>query len=702
MRNDNCLQIWNIDRVSQGDKDALKSPTYAFLPSDVISSLAFLPEIPTSLLCGSYKFLREFDLRSQSSSMQLATKCVQGICVDPFNQHYFSSHAEDGTVSFWDRRLMRGGEPLLALNPAGDIARGKDPFPCFRLSSTRRGEFALLGEAVTVNGNEPAIKRWQNGFVPPHREPVEASNRPDRFSQFDSYSQQPYALKSEYLFVSSVTHTTEDVERVVSFDYVFDIANPLSVNFICIKQSGQVFRLKSRESPTVVKFDPYNSVVTVDPEQVSFLRPEPEHTFSAEFLRRRHSELTQRSSVYEEDVEYSAGSGEGLVDLPSLLTQDILTTIRKLALQGYGMDCEKNIGILNSINSHPKIDYLRYTWRWLQLTGRSALKGSMIAGPLDLSYEGVLGIWEGYSWFNGQRRAAGVNKITENEYVKLIDKILEGSKRTIFTEYISPNKTKRALRQLCLRVAGWNFEYSQLEEKLRELESEGEYEKAAGWAVFHGNVDRAVKALAASKSERLTIMSTAVAGYLAYKDTPGNSPWRDLCRQMASGLENPYMCAVFAFISDGEWFDVLDQSSLPLHERLGIALRFLPDDKLSQHLNHLSARVTSHGDLDGIILTGVTPRAVDLLQSYVDKTCDVQTASLIISYGAPKYFKDDRTTHWVECYRNLLNCWKLFSQRAMFDVARSKYSKDNLGKITANIIPRQVFLRCNHCKKVCC
>lgn len=700
VRNDNCLQIWNIDRASQGDKDTLRTPTYAFLPSDVISSLAFLPEIPFSLLCGSYKFLREFDLRSQSSSMQLATKCVHGIRVDPFNHHYFSSHAEDGTVSFWDRRLMRSGEPLLVLNPAGDITRGKNAFPCFRLSSTRRGEFALLGEVMTKDGTEPAIKRWQNGFVPPHKEPVEANNRSDRYTQFDSFARHPYAVKPEYLFVSSVTHTTKDVDRIVSFDYVFDMESPLTVNFICIKQSGQVFRLRSLESPTAVKFDPFNSVATVDPDSISFIGPRPEKVFAPTHeLERRLSEITQQTSVTGDDeVEYDLGVGEGLVDPSALLSQDISATIRRLALKGYGMDCEWNITILNTIDSHPKIDHLRYTWRWLQLAGRSAAKGSMMAGPLDLSYEGVLGIWEGYSWFINQRRAQ--TKITEQDYINLIEKILEGSKRTIFTEYISRDKTRRALRQLCLRVAGWNFEFSQLEEKLCELELEGEYEKAAGWAVFHGDVGRAVQALASSKNERLRIMSTAVAGYLAYKDTPGNSPWRELCRKMASELDNPYMRAVFAFIADGEWFDVLDESTLPLHERLGIALRFLRDDELSQYLNRLSANVISHGELDGVILTGITPRAVDLLQSYVDKTCDVQTASLIISYGAPKYFEDERTTHWVECYRNLLNSWKLFSQRAMFDVARSKYSRNSQGQITAKIVPRQVYLRCNHCKKV--
>ena len=36
-------------------------------------------------------------------------------------------------------------------------------------------------------------------------------------------------------------------------------------------------------------------------------------------------------------------------------------------------------------------------------------------------------------------------------------------------------------------------------------------------AALHGNVEKAIEILASSKKERLRLMSTAVAGYLAYK-----------------------------------------------------------------------------------------------------------------------------------------------------------------------------------------
>ena len=115
-------------------------------------------------------------------------------------------------------------------------------------------------------------------------------------------------------------------------------------------------------------------------------------------------------------------------------------------------------------------------------------------------------------------------------------------------------------------------------------------------------------------------MSTAVAGYLAYKSSNINSPWKDQCRKMASELDDPYLRAIFAFIADNDWWDVLDEHSLPLKERLGVALRFLSDKDLTVYLNRIADTVIAKGELEGLILTGITPKGIDLLQSYVDRT----------------------------------------------------------------------------------
>lgn len=119
---------------------------------------------------------------------------------------------------------------------------------------------------------------------------------------------------------------------------------------------------------------------------------------------------------------------------------------------------------------------------------------------------------------------------------------------------------------------------------LSRLEKNEEFAKAAGWSLFHNDMQRCVKSLSMG-GERMKLMSTAVAGYYSHRrlsdSNNGNDVWKELCRSMAVEMEDPYLRAIFAFVSNGEWKDVLDDVALPIRERLGIALRFLNDEDVS-------------------------------------------------------------------------------------------------------------------------
>jgi len=54
------------------------------------------------------------------------------------------------------------------------------------------------------------------------------------------------------------------------------------------------------------------------------------------------------------------------------------------------------------------------------------------------------------------------------------------------------------------------------------------------------------------------------------------------------------------------------------------------------------------GNIDGLLLTGLTPMGVQLFEQYVDRTGDIQTASLVMSLVSPKQFSDSRIDDWVE------------------------------------------------------
>jgi hypothetical protein len=695
VRNDNCLLIWDVDQYSSrasNDDSASRTPLHSYLPNEVISSVVFLPQSPNTLLCGSYKFIRELDVRTNAASFQCATKCAQGISVNLNNEMYFASYSDEGAFSIWDRRQMRSGsatgEPALLMNRLFSESSRKSSATSFRFSLSRSDEFTILHD-----GN--LLRRWQTGTVPAMTEGGRTARIADGFDGRHSY-----IAGQDTLFISSVLDSKTDFDKVSGFDYAGAFESKYRVNFMCIRQSGQVFRMRVFESPDAAKFDPYNDLAVVEPERVTIIdKTKPKQKPQ----QHRHRRLSSKISASLDDDDYDESEEdnemfEGILHHATVLSGDVSTIMRKRALRGYSTDCDNNITLLStSSDGSERHEYLRYTWTWLSLASKSEAKGTMLVGPLDLGLEGVLGIWEGSKGLTDQNRYD--EEITDKEFTNAIKKIV-ADKKHIFTSPTVSGSSKEAHRQLCLRVSGWNFELTDLEERLKELEATGKHEQAAGWAVFHGDVDRAVTALARSRKERLRLMSTAVAGYMAYKHSDVNSPWREQCRKLASELDNSYLRAIFAYISDGSWLDVLDEGSLPLIERLGIALRFLPDNELAVYLSRLTDRAVQHGDLEGIILTGLTPRVVDLLQSYVDKTSDVQTAALIASFCCPRYFQDKRVESWVGEYRGLLNSWQLFSHRAKFDVARTQLSRRSNGVIAAPPVPRQIYLRCNHCKKV--
>lgn len=762
-RQDNSLQIWNIEHYSRNStNEHIKRPVATYLPNEAILLSIFYPDREGSILCGSYKFLREIDLRVDQPIFQMATKCTLGLAVDHFRTHLFLSFSEDGSLAIWDRRKLTSNT---AVKPKGPLTSGnvitetpvlqfvkllndstsrKNQNPCVRYSTIRKGEFSAI-----FNGD--LIRRWNTGIVPATSSTSisEKSSRESNptLASLQQQSQQLYKPTDESLFVSLVLDVKTDYERVVSFDYSPDITSATSTNFVCMRQSGSVFRMPAVECIESLDFNSLNEFTIAGPEgtltkfsdQEELAKVRAEAAAMAQTASNRGNSVVNKladlgiidetrkysEAEFSEDIEstvddesaiapyeadnanrYNFGDLEvdihlnDILDASAVIHSDICSTIRKRAILGYGVDCDRNIRVLEDLDSLNSQLFLRNTWKWLGLAKKSLEKGTMISEGIDLGYQGVLGIWEGVKEMDNQKRSvpeAGL--ITDGWFSHAVKSIVSSKGKKTAGINIASNSEKKAQRKLCLIVSGWYLADSEFEEKLNILISLGYSEKAAGWAVFHGDVPKAIEILANAKKERLRLMSTAVAGYLAYKDSNVNSPWKDQCRKMASELDDPYLRAIFAFIADNDWWDVLDEHSLPLRERLGVALRFLSDKDLNVYLHRIADTVVNKGELEGLILTGITPRGIDLLQSYVDRTSDVQTAALIAAFGSPRYFSDERVRHWIDCYRSLLNSWGLFSVRAKFDVARTKLSKNAAGTSTIKPSPKQVYLQCSRCNK---
>lgn len=69
---------------------------------------------------------------------------------------------------------------------------------------------------------------------------------------------------------------------------------------------------------------------------------------------------------------------------------------------------------------------------------------------------------------------------------------------------------------------------------------------------------------------------------------------------------------------------------------------------MTDYLNRTVDKAIENGDVEGIVVTGLTLKGIDILEKALDKYGDVQTASLVMSFIVPKRFKDHRVEDWVE------------------------------------------------------
>lgn len=81
---------------------------------------------------------------------------------------------------------------------------------------------------------------------------------------------------------------------------------------------------------------------------------------------------------------------------------------------------------------------------------------------------------------------------------------------------------------------------------------------------------------------------------------------------------------------------------------MAFACAFLSDVKLSEYVKGMIQTCTELGDLNGLLLTGATTDGLNLLQSYLDWTEDVQTVALIaIKFLSKDLIDDASVQYWI-------------------------------------------------------
>ncbi|XP_015413819.1 PREDICTED: WD repeat-containing protein mio isoform X2 [Myotis davidii] len=291
------------------------------------------------------------------------------------------------------------------------------------------------------------------------------------------------------------------------------------------------------------------------------------------------------------------------------LEKDIATKMRLRALSRYGLDTEQvwRNHILAG-NEDPQLKSLWYTLHFMKqytedMDQKSpGNKGSLVYAGIKSIVKSSLGMVE-----NTRHNWSGLDKQTDTQNLN-------------------------EERILALQLCGWIKKGTDVDVGpfLNSLVQEGEWERAAAVALFNLDIRRAIQILnEGASSEKgdlnLNVVAMALSGYTDEK----NSLWREMCSTLRLQLNNPYLCVMFAFLTSeaGSYDGVLYENKVAVRDRVAFACKFLSDSQLNRYIEKLTNEMKEAGNLEGILLTGLTKDGVDLMESYVDRTGDVQTAS---------------------------------------------------------------------------
>jgi len=112
-----------------------------------------------------------------------------------------------------------------------------------------------------------------------------------------------------------------------------------------------------------------------------------------------------------------------------------------------------------------------------------------------------------------------------------------------------------------------------------------------------------------------------------------------------------------------------------MEDRIAFACTYLPDDEILVYLRYLLKENLKFGNIEGVFLTGLDSKnkaCIEILQQYIDIHQDIQTVALLVCRNpnicSPFIEGSELDTFWLFEYRQLLNRWEMFMQRALLDV----------------------------------
>ncbi|MCJ1336585.1 hypothetical protein MMC09_001863 [Bachmanniomyces sp. S44760] len=735
VRNDFCLNVFDIkqnatSQNSQWDKHPV-DPLRKLASSEGITSIKFFPGRPDTLVAGvKGTCVRVYDLRDSTGSpaIQQQTPCVHNIAIDFADENYFASAGppRDTTVHVWDRRstmrstAARLGSGYESQSPSGPLLEIKNAFEgdgtanqasiwSLRFNKGRSGCLAML-----TSVGQFKIMQIKKDFVEEDVGPIGVDQADSTDYMCPIYTR--LVEDAEPAFSNHLQGRAED-KRIVSFDFTNLAGRHDRPTAIILRgdRTTEIYELKaqsaslatsSRGTFAISNIDGFYSNSTTWPG-VCVVNSENEsrQTNGSDALKdslpavalgadpKSHFQPTQ--SILQATM--TAPDLDSVQHIhPRSLNNDlsINNMARRRCARGYLFDCQRNLGILEG--STP----LQEVWKWI---GQAQLDGKdefMVSEQIDLSYIGVQSLWN-----ENLERSPGSRKQSRSTNSSSVsDAILTMSNNLDLLAINLVDSSKTHHRALCLHTLGLN-NHQGLEAEVEKLVSKQQaHTEAAFLAMLYGRPKLAFKALRARQpTESHKTLSIAIGAFAQGND---DDDWHDMVQDLYQDATDTYTKALLKLVAKSDWSAVLEETDLPLRYRTGIALTHLSDDSLTAYINEQTSVAIASGNIEGVVLTGLNEKAMVLFTNYLETTADLQTAVLAMSFTVPCYIQDIRFSAWRDAYRQLLNSWQMFLERARFDVQSAKLATPNPSRrsgsktqvqSTLSPPPRQITIRCTNC-----
>ena len=712
--------------LSVDGRGATISPVAEIAQGESAMALDWVPESPSCVAVGTgFKWLRLYDLRDKSpisAGVMAHQRSVQGVRFDSYRPRCLATFSDEGLVKVWDVRKLSG-------NAIVEVATGSKAVRQVAWSPDRAGILA------TIASDEPWVSLWDinsSGVFTLDDEPDSSSGARDAPDMSRAKTRDGEKQGSSKAGKEEMMKNKKDKAKAVSAA----LSKPYRRRYTAASGGHACFAWQpstseedaanpAAEKTSVRRENFMNRILTVS------------NTGSVEYISLQDSmpiaistsgnvSFASNKSIYQSAINDGGGIASRMVEW---------------CQAGYGANAPANASLFNTmVETSSSKGARQLALRFRDLWG--ALDRARILAEKESSKAEGAAVDKSAA----ELRMALPNILRFDQYGQSSHSPPRLEVKNGICAYRSDERST-ALALCGMQTAKYpslgvssSFDDGILaqpraaEHRLRALE------RAAMLAVFDGELSKAVSLLHSGvetlqrrsdqpdnrmKADTLHLAAIAVAGFPRTAarravDVETSLLWTRSCSMLFERTEKvfPMIHAALSFLvvsrgrklgapasiaDDDDWFVddpyncVLDNTAVSVLDRIAFAVRYLPDLHLKALLRRYGEQATDDGVLEGLVITGRGDQGVSLLQAYLDKTADVQTAALVMSCSrsSNRLSQASRASveRWTEEYRALLNRWMLWEARARFDVAFSASNKD------ANKAEAKISVQCRYCEK---